>query len=161
HTCLRESPVILRFLARLGCAPEARRTYSMQLPPERVRVLRAWWPKAFSILLFAAPAIVLCAGAFAHLWVDDDAFIALRLVRSLLHGAGLVFNPGERVEAGTSALWLFVLALLGALGIRLEYAAAYTGIALTLAALMLGQWAARVASNGWGGRGSLGGSREA
>jgi arabinofuranosyltransferase len=71
--------------------------------------------------------------------MDDDAFINLRVVRNWLHGYGLVFNLGERVEAGTSPLWLAFLALLGKLGFGLEYAAVYGGIALTGLALLVGQ----------------------
>jgi hypothetical protein len=43
----------------------------------------------------------------------DDAFISLRYAENLLHGSGLVYNPGERVEGLSSPLW----ALLQALGL--------------------------------------------
>lgn len=41
--------------------------------------------------------------------MSDDGFINLRVVDQLLHGNGLVFNQGERVEVGTSPLWLAIL----------------------------------------------------
>jgi arabinofuranosyltransferase len=43
-------------------------------------------------------------------WIADDGLIAARTVREILAGHGPVFNPGERVEANTSALWTWLLA---------------------------------------------------
>jgi hypothetical protein len=40
----------------------------------------------------------------------DDAFIVYRYARSLAHGDGFVFNPGERVEGVTCFLWTLALA---------------------------------------------------
>ncbi len=44
-----------------------------------------------------------------NLWVSDDAFITLRVVDNFLHGYGLVWNVGERVQVFTHPLWLFIL----------------------------------------------------
>ncbi|MBL8103419.1 MAG: hypothetical protein JNM02_12865 [Anaerolineales bacterium] len=44
-----------------------------------------------------------------NLWVSDDAFITLRVVDNFLHGYGLVWNIGERVQVFTHPLWLFIL----------------------------------------------------
>jgi hypothetical protein len=46
---------------------------------------------------------------------NEDAFITFRYARSLAHGLGAVFNPGERVMGFTSPLWV----LWSAAGIRL------------------------------------------
>lgn len=86
-----------------------------------------------------APAAGLLVAAVARRWMDEDAFINLRVVRNLLLGHGLVFNVGERVEATTSPLWLALLTVFGALGLRLEYAAVFGGIALTLLGVLLAQ----------------------
>ncbi|HSY24188.1 MAG TPA: hypothetical protein VK841_18805 [Polyangiaceae bacterium] len=91
---------------------------------------------------FAVPAAILLVGGISHRWMDDDGFINLRIVRNWLHGDGPVFNPGERVEAATSPLWLTILALTGRIGVRLEYTAVYGGIALTIAGLLLAESAA-------------------
>ena len=48
-------------------------------------------------------------------WTCDDAFISFRYADHLVRGAGLVFNPGERVEGFTNLLWT----LWTALGMRL------------------------------------------
>ncbi|MDB4977602.1 MAG: hypothetical protein JWN48_5943 [Myxococcaceae bacterium] len=94
------------------------------------------------LVLVLVPTGIMLAMAYERRWLDDDGFINLRIVRNLLHGNGPVFNLDERVEAGTSPLWLGVLALLGALGARLEDASVYTGIALAGLAVLLAQDAA-------------------
>lgn len=48
-----------------------------------------------------------------NLWVSDDAFITLRTVDNFLHGYGLVWNVGERVQAFTHPLWLILLIPVG------------------------------------------------
>ncbi|MCB9507057.1 MAG: hypothetical protein H6698_07385 [Myxococcales bacterium] len=69
-------------------------------------------------------------------WIGDDGFINLRVAANLLDGYGPVFNVGERVEAYTSALWLVLVALLGAVtGARLENVAVGLGMFCAVAAL--------------------------
>jgi len=46
----------------------------------------------------------------------DDAYISYRYAHHLARGAGLVFNPGERVEGYTNFLWT----VLAALSLRLQ-----------------------------------------
>lgn len=44
---------------------------------------------------------------FAHLFSGlavDDAYISFRYATNLIHGHGLVFNPGERVEGYSNFL---------------------------------------------------------
>jgi arabinofuranosyltransferase len=45
-------------------------------------------------------------------WIADDGLIVARTVRQILAGNGPVFNRGDRVEADTSVLWTWLLALL-------------------------------------------------
>jgi arabinofuranosyltransferase len=42
-------------------------------------------------------------------WVGDDSFITLRTIDNFLHGYGLTWNVGERVQTFTHPLWLFLL----------------------------------------------------
>ena len=42
-------------------------------------------------------------------WLSDDAFITLRTVDHFVHGRGLVWNLGERVQVFTHPLWMFFL----------------------------------------------------
>jgi hypothetical protein len=64
--------------------------------------------------LVALAAIVLGYAAHARLLdarFQDDAFISFRYARNLAEGAGLVWNPGERVEGYTNFLWTVLLAV--------------------------------------------------
>ena len=53
----------------------------------------------------------------------DDAFIGFRYVDNLLHGHGLVFNTGEKIEGYTNFFWLVLLTPLIYIGIAPETAA--------------------------------------
>ncbi len=119
------------FLARVRCrAIRLLGDVLRRLPPWRRAV-----PAAVLALAALAPIVVFAVAAWERRWMNEDGFINLRVVRNLLDGHGPVFNLGERVEAGTSPLWIVLLSLLGALGARLEYAAVYAGMALAAAGL--------------------------
>lgn len=60
-------------------------------------------------LIDVLPAIALVVGGWLHRWMNEDAFINLRVVEQIVSGNGPVFNAGERVEAFTSPLWLAIL----------------------------------------------------
>ena len=93
--------------------------------------------------LVLIPAAVLLVGAWQRRWMTDDAFIHLRVVEQLLDGHGPVFNPGERVEASTSPLWVLLLAILSAPPrIRPELVAVTLGLLSTIAGLLLAAWGA-------------------
>ena len=65
---------------------------------------------ASTAVVVAAAVVATLALAWFWRWTADDAFINLRAVRSILDGDGPVFNAGQRVEVGTSPLWLWLLA---------------------------------------------------
>ena len=44
-------------------------------------------------------------------WMCDDAYITLRTVDNFVSGFGPRWNVGERVQAYTHPLWMFMLAL--------------------------------------------------
>jgi len=44
-------------------------------------------------------------------WLCDDAYITFRVVDNFIHGYGLVWNVGERVQVFTHPLWFFLLSL--------------------------------------------------
>lgn len=92
-----------------------------------------WW-------LFAAlPALGVAAWMAAFPWpfVSDDAFVSLRYVDRLLHGDGLTWTDGERVEGYSNLLWVLATAALGALGLDLVDAVRLLGGACTAGALLL------------------------
>jgi arabinofuranosyltransferase len=84
-----------------------------------------------SVVLLAAPVVVLVVAAWTHRGMGDDGFINLRVVRQILDGHGPVFNQGQRVEAFTSPLWIALLTVVDLLlPLRLEWIAVGMGIAL-------------------------------
>ena len=88
--------------------------------------------------LLATPVVVIAIAGWSRRWMSDDGFIHLRVVKQLVAGNGPVFNAGERVEASTSPLWVFLLALADLVTpVRLEWLAVVLGIFLTAAAVVL------------------------
>ncbi|MCB9877306.1 MAG: hypothetical protein H6835_06860 [Planctomycetes bacterium] len=90
-------------------------------------------------ILCAAPAILLLAFQATWPWpfFSDDAFISLRFADRLLHGDGLTWTDGERVEGYSNLLFVLLTAGLGALGLELVDAARLIGAVSTLLALWL------------------------
>lgn len=70
-------------------------------------------------------------------FVVDDTFIFLRYADHLAGGAGLVFNPGERVEGYTSFLWVLWLALAASLHLPVLFVAQLSGVVLGAVTLLL------------------------
>jgi len=91
------------------------------------------------------PVVCFAVLAWHHRWVSDDGFINLRIVWNVLHGDGPVFNAGERVEAGTSPLWIAILVVARVLLWFLDpaWTAVLAGIALTLAGIAFAAAGAR------------------
>jgi arabinofuranosyltransferase len=98
-----------------------------------------------AVLAVWVPVLVFAVLAWQHRWVSDDGYINLRIVWNMVHGHGPVFNPGERVEAGTSPLWLVVLAVarLPLWFLDPGWSAVVVGIACTLAGLAFAAVGAR------------------
>jgi arabinofuranosyltransferase len=76
--------------------------------PATDRFFAALQPDRTAALLLAALTVLMFVVFFAL--PADDAYIVARYVRQLYDGNGLVFNPGERINAITSPLLTFVLA---------------------------------------------------
>jgi arabinofuranosyltransferase len=91
----------------------------------------------------AAPAVFVGVMGWTRRWVAEDAFIDLRVVTNILDGHGPVFNPGERVEAFTSPLWVAILTVFGGLErlglpISIELTTVLLGLVCTVAAVAVG-----------------------
>ena len=114
-----------------------------RVEPDRVGEPR--WRSWLAWVVTGAPVVLLAQRAWDWRWMSDDGFIHLRVVRQLVSGNGPVFNAGERVEASTSPLWVYLLAI-GDLvtPIRLEWLAVVGGMALTLAGVVLAVLGARM-----------------
>src|SRR5579862_844250 len=112
------------------------------------------WRRVATLAPGWVPAVMILAGGWAHRWMDEDAFINFRIVDQIFAGHGPVFNAGERVEAATSPLWLFVLvvgrAVFGAF-VSIEWIALFAGLAAAVAAFLIGASAARIRHRGAAG----------
>ena len=79
-------------------------------------------------------------------WISDDGFINIRVIHQLMAGRGPIYNVHERVEVGTSTLWLMAVWLFQAVTPTTETGEEMVvlGTALTALALILlavGSWA--------------------
>ena len=64
---------------------------------------------AVCLLILLGGAILQTVGGSPNGWGVDDAFISYRYARNLEAGKGLVFNPGERVEAYSNFLYVLLM----------------------------------------------------
>ena len=110
-------------------------------------MVRLWAGRVTAGAVVAVWVPVLCFAilAWQHRWVSDDGYINLRIVWNVLNGDGPVYNAGERVEAGTSPLWIAVLVVARIPLFFLDpgWSAALVGIALTLAGIAFAAVGAR------------------
>ena len=99
----------------------------------------------------ACLGLVAAAVALARvptLWgtIQDDGFIYFRIAANAAHGLGPVFNRGDRVDAATSPVWVWLLALAARFGAPLPLAATLLGLGCAIGAVLLaGRWALEVA----------------
>jgi arabinofuranosyltransferase len=59
------------------------------------------------ILLFVA-VILFAIILYGNAWISDDSMITMRTVDNFINGRRLTWNPGERVQAYTHPLWMFL-----------------------------------------------------
>ena len=92
--------------------------------------------RATLLLAILVPLVILAVAAWQYRFMSDDGFINLRVVRNIANGHGPVFNAGERVEASTSPMWIWVLWFADLIiPLRLEWIAVLTGITLSVVGL--------------------------
>lgn len=92
------------------------------------------WTKGVAL----AAVVVLALGLVHVAWMAfcyDDAFVSFRYAANLVHGHGLVYNPGQRVEGYTNFLWTVLMALVLEIGGRPETWSLILGGAFALAGL--------------------------
>jgi arabinofuranosyltransferase len=102
--------------------------------------------RAVQLAVLLAPAVIILALGWHRRWMNEDAFINLRIVDQIFAGHGPVFNAGERVETYTSPLWLGVLVVArGTLGqlMEVEWATVVVSLASAVSAFVVGGLAAR------------------
>lgn len=89
------------------------------------------------IRLAVALAFALLCYQIARLaWVGDDAYITLRTIENWIHGHGITWNPGERVQTYTHPLWMLLLAAARFVSGEAFYTAIALGMGCTLLAVL-------------------------
>ncbi len=96
--------------------------------------MRPWHARLASLFIIAA-----CLLCFFHIHVllIDDGFIAHRYAANLVHGYGLVFNHGQKVEGISDLSWVLLMTIPQLLGWRPELFALAIGVACGIAALVV------------------------
>jgi len=102
--------------------------------------------RALTWLFIAIPVLVTTSMVWLRRWVSDDGFINYRVIQQLMAGRGPIYNLNDRVEVGTSTLWLGLVWLGQAIVPSAETGMVMVvlGTALTIVALSclaLGAWA--------------------
>jgi hypothetical protein len=79
--------------------------------PSRAGAIRLALAGAFALwaAVFVARSSVPGIDGRRYFCLFDDAMVSMRYAFNLAHGAGLVWNPGERVEGYTNFLWTLVM----------------------------------------------------
>ena len=67
--------------------------------------------RVWVVLSILGPAAVVAVMTWQRRWISDDGFINVRVVLQLVAGNGPTYNLNERVEVGTSTLWLAFVTL--------------------------------------------------
>jgi arabinofuranosyltransferase len=70
-------------------------------------------------------------------WVVDDAYITFRTVDNFVHGRGLTWNPGERVQVYTHPLWMFIVSLFYFFTSELFFTVIILSLVFTLSAMAI------------------------
>jgi len=94
-------------------------------------------PAKIPRLAAALAAALGIAAAARSAWLCDDAFISFRYADNLVHGLGLVYNAGERVEGYSNFLWTLWVALGMRFGVRPELWSIAWGIVFYAATIVL------------------------
>ncbi|HLF28655.1 MAG TPA: hypothetical protein VJG32_20165 [Anaerolineae bacterium] len=69
------------------------------------------WQRRDAVFLLGLLALVVVLVLLMGVQLVDDAYISLRYARNLGHGAGFVYNSGERVLGSTAPLYVLLMAL--------------------------------------------------
>jgi len=72
---------------------------------DRIESFAARFSKVWVVVFLLILACVLILNA----WIVDDAYITFRTVENFVHGLGLTWNPGERVQVYTHPLWMLLV----------------------------------------------------
>jgi arabinofuranosyltransferase len=87
--------------------------------------------------LIAACLLVLGVVIARSAWMCDDAYIGFRVADNWVHGLGLTWNAGERVQVFTNPLWIILVSALYAATREMYFTVLALSIALSVLAVGL------------------------
>jgi len=93
----------------------------------------------WAVFLFLSAVLVVHASYYMP-FLSDDALISLRYLHRFLHGEGLTWTDGVRVEGYSNLLWILLLASLGVFKVDLIAAARILGIACMATVMLSALW---------------------
>jgi arabinofuranosyltransferase len=103
--------------------------------------------RAARVVLLAVPVAMILVLGWSRRWLNEDAYINLRVVDHVFAGNGPVFNAGERVEVATSPAWIWALCVarvvLGPF-LRMEWVAIVASLAAAVGAFAIAARASRL-----------------
>ena len=74
---------------------------------------------------------------FITAWLSDDAYITFRSIDNFINGFGLTWNIGERVQAYTHPLWMFLISGLYVLTNEFYFTSISISVGISLLAFIL------------------------
>lgn len=77
-------------------------------------------------------------------WISDDAYIMFRTVQNFIHGYGLTWNVGERVQVYTCPLWMFLISFSHVLTSDFYYTVLIISYFLLLSTIAILIWHKRI-----------------
>ncbi len=77
--------------------------------PSAAHAPRRHWTHYAAKIVLVGVIILFAIVVYRSAWLCDDAYITFRTIDNFTTGNGLVWNVGERVQAFTHTLWLFLL----------------------------------------------------
>jgi arabinofuranosyltransferase len=73
-------------------------------------------------------------------WLSDDAYITFRTVDNFINGYGLTWNPGERVQAYTHPLWMFLVSAVYFFSREIYFTSLFLSIVVSLLTVSILAW---------------------
>jgi len=92
------------------------------------------------VLVIVAAVLAMAYVLVRTAWLCDDAYITFRAVENVVNGLGPRWNPGERVQAFTHALWFLVLSGFRAVSGEIYLTSLLVSMGLTLLTVSVLLW---------------------
>ena len=96
---------------------------------EKIEIKKEW---VIASLTFLYLLIV-----FIGAWLSDDSYITFRTIDNFIKGYGLTWNIGERVQAYTHPLWMFLLSGFYFITREIYYTSTITSMLISVCAVWL------------------------